>query len=622
MTDRVGQRLGNYRLIRLLGKGGFAEVYLGEHLRLGTHAAVKVLYTRLATPDETAGFEKEAQTIAHLKHPHIVRVLDFDVQDDTPFLIMDYAVGGTLRHRHPKGSILPLPIVINYVKQVADALQYAHDQKLIHRDVKPENMLVGEREELLLSDFGIALIAQSSRYQGTQDMAGTIAYMAPEQIQGKPRPASDQYALGIAVYEWLSGDRPFHGSYSEVAVQHTITPPPSLREKVPTILSDVEQVVTTALAKEPKERFGSVQAFAKALEQASQDDVPTFIKPPAPVAQPVPVITPPAIPVVQTPHTTIPPDHLPTLPVTPPPKQPVTDVKSLGTVIYTYRGHSDIEKAVAWSPDGQRIASGSIDRTVQVWNATTGRQIGTYRGHSHSVYAVAWSPDGRRIASVSEDKTVQIWDATTGNRVFTYHGHSHSVCAVAWSPDGRRIASGSDDKTVQVWDATTGGHVVTYRGHSDRVLCVAWSLDGRRIASGGWDKTVQVWEAINGGHVFTYSGHSNEVYAMAWSPDGQRIASGSWDKTVQVWDAADGGNSYTYRGHSNRVHAVAWSPDGKRIASGSGDYTVQVWDTSNGGHVFTYRGHSLGVHAVAWSPDGKRIASGGIDRTIQVWVAG
>jgi len=142
MVDRVGQRLGKYRLIRLLGRGGFAEVYLGEHLRLSTQAAVKVLYTRLANHTEVECFEKEAHTIAHLSHPHIVRVFDFDVQDDTPFLVMDYATGGTLRQRHPKGSILPLPAIISYVKQVADALQYAHDQRLIHRDVKPENMLL------------------------------------------------------------------------------------------------------------------------------------------------------------------------------------------------------------------------------------------------------------------------------------------------------------------------------------------------------------------------------------------------------------------------------------------------------------------------------------------------
>jgi Protein kinase domain len=268
VEDRVGQQLGNYRLVRLLGRGGFAEVYLGEHLRLGTSAAVKVLHTRLANRSEVESFQKEAHTIASLEHPHIVRVFDFDVINGTPFLVMSYASGGTLRHHHPKGSILPLPTIISYVKQVAEALQYAHDEKLIHRDVKPENMLVGRRGEVLLSDFGIALVAQSSRYQSTQDMAGTIAYMAPEQIHGKPRPASDQYALGVIVYEWLSGDRPFHGSFTEIAAQHAIVPPPTLREKVPAITPDVEHVVLTTLAKDPKQRFGSIHAFAIALEQA------------------------------------------------------------------------------------------------------------------------------------------------------------------------------------------------------------------------------------------------------------------------------------------------------------------------------------------------------------------
>ena len=269
MTDRVGQQLGNYRLVRLLGRGGFAEVYLGQHLRLNMQAAIKVLHTQLADAAGIQNFHREAQTIASLIHPHIVRILDFDVKDGVPFLVMDYAPNGSLRRQHPKGIPLPLPTIVSYVKQVADALQYAHDQKLIHRDVKPENMLLGRQNEVLLSDFGTAIIAQSSRYQGTQDMVGTIAYMAPEQIQAHPRPASDQYALGIVVYEWLCGAYPFHCSFSEIAAKHTMMPPPSLRGKVPTISPELEQVVMAALAKDPRQRFASVQGFAAAFEQAS-----------------------------------------------------------------------------------------------------------------------------------------------------------------------------------------------------------------------------------------------------------------------------------------------------------------------------------------------------------------
>src|SRR5947209_15626653 len=269
MADRVGQQLGNYRLTRLLGRGGFAEVYLGEHRRLKTQAAIKVLHTQLADSD-VENFLKEAQFIAKLEHPHIVRILDFDVEESTPFLVMSYAPNGTLRQLHPRDAVLPLPTVVSYVKQVADALQYAHDEKLIHRDIKPENMLLGRRNEILLSDFGIALVAQSSRYQSAQEMAGTMAYMAPEQIQGKPRPASDQYSLGVVAYEWLSGDRPFHGSLTELVGQHLSVPPPSLQAKFSTISPGVEQAVLTALAKDPKQRFASVQTFAAALAQAYQ----------------------------------------------------------------------------------------------------------------------------------------------------------------------------------------------------------------------------------------------------------------------------------------------------------------------------------------------------------------
>src|SRR2546425_8800601 len=234
MIDLVEQRLGNYRLIQLLGQGSWASVYLGQHIHLNTQAALKVLHGPLAGHDVEA-FLTEARTIAHLRHPFIVQVLDFGVEGMTPFLVMDYAPGGNLRQRHPKGTLLPLDTVVTYVTQVAGALQYAHQEKLIHRDIKPENMLLGRNNEVLLSDFGIAIMIQSSRSQHPQDTAGTIAYMAPEQLRGKPRPASDQYALGIVVYEWLCGDRPFHGTFAELHSLHLSVAPPPLHERVPSI---------------------------------------------------------------------------------------------------------------------------------------------------------------------------------------------------------------------------------------------------------------------------------------------------------------------------------------------------------------------------------------------------
>jgi serine/threonine protein kinase len=286
----VGQRIGNYRLVQLLGSGGFADVYLGEHLHLGSYAAIKVLHTKL-TNAQLEEFRQEGRILAHLLHPHIVSVLDFDVQNMMPFLVMSYAPGGTLRLRHPKGSRVPLPMVVEYVEQVASALDYAHGQKLIHRDIKPENMLIDQQGRIVLSDFGVASIAHNTQSQTLAAFAGTIAYIAPEQIQGRPRTASDQYALAVVVYEWLSGERPFQGSVSEVVSQHLMMPPPPLSGRIPDITPAVEKVIFTALAKDPRERYASVGDFAAALAQASKGSTANIFDEhtsplPAVVAQP------------------------------------------------------------------------------------------------------------------------------------------------------------------------------------------------------------------------------------------------------------------------------------------------------------------------------------------------
>jgi serine/threonine protein kinase len=267
MAEHVGRQFGNYALTRLLGKGGFAEVYLGEHVYLKSLAAIKVLLTTLGV-DETDRFLTEARTLAALKHPHIVRILDFGSEGAIPFLVMEYAPNGTMQQRYPRGTVLAPDLVVPYVSQVASALQYAHDQKLVHRDIKPGNLLLQDNNDLLLSDFGVAMLAQTSQ-QSNSAIIGTATYMPPEQIRGKARPASDQYALGVMAYEWLSGDYLFQGSFSEVCAQHMYAVPPSLRNRVPTLSPAIEQAVMTALAKDPSQRFANVQAFATALAEAA-----------------------------------------------------------------------------------------------------------------------------------------------------------------------------------------------------------------------------------------------------------------------------------------------------------------------------------------------------------------
>ena len=251
--DRIGQQVGDYRLLRWLGGGGFGNVYLAEQVRDHSQVAVKLLQIRLTRNEDLKAFINEARTI-HLKHPHIVPLLDFGMsREDIPFLVMEYAVQGTLRDRYPKSMQVPLNSVTDYVLQIASALQYAHEQRLIHRDVKPENMLLHANGAVLLSDFGIASAVPSSHSLSLhQGIGSTIPYMAPEQIQGQARAASDQYSL------------------AEVAMQHMMKSPPSLMAQVPTLSKVVDEVVLKALAKDSKDRFVTVQDFAAALEQAAR----------------------------------------------------------------------------------------------------------------------------------------------------------------------------------------------------------------------------------------------------------------------------------------------------------------------------------------------------------------
>jgi WD40 repeat protein/tRNA A-37 threonylcarbamoyl transferase component Bud32 len=671
MADRRGQQFGNYRLDRLLGRGAFAEVYLGEHIYLGTPAAVKLLTTRFS-PDEVKNFLTEARTLVRLKHANIVQVLDFGLEGDTPFLVMSYAPNGALRTRHPPGTKLTPITILPYVQQIASALQYAHNQQLIHRDVKPENMLVGVYSEILLSDFGIALPAQASGEQNTVSSDGTVAYMAPEQCEGHPCFASDQYSLGVVMYEWLTGERPFHGSFVQIAYQHIHAAPVPLRDKAPELSPAFNWIVMTALHKNPQQRFPSINNLADAFTGGclpSQADTTRRVYPmsaalplaPSPKQwkPPVPGTDTPTVSVSEMPTREAPPSrggrrfsrrlfllitagaaltgagvlvgyefyaslhHSPGAAAT----SRVTPTSQPGTTLLTYQEHSPSKVyALAWSPDSTRIASASADKTVRVWDAGIGKTLFTFTGHKPmskdtGVDAVAWSPDGKMIVSGGSDNTVRVWEAANGKEMYSWT-ISDNVEGVAWSNDGNRIAAACDDRQVYIWNARTGEPFAVYSGgHQKEVLAVAWSPDNHLLASVSADASALVWDTRSGAPLIRYSGHGASVNAVAWSPDGEYIVTGSSDSTVQVWKPAVGGHLTTYQGHNHPVDSVAWSRDGKYVVSSGQDKTAQIWEAASGSYRLTYSGQDAAVLAVAWSFDNTRIASGCSDGSVQVWRA-
>jgi eukaryotic-like serine/threonine-protein kinase len=268
MVMYVGRRLGQYYLIRLIGHGGYGDVYEANDLYLQRKVAIKLLHARF-TQEQYYAFLNEGIILAQLNHPNIVRIMEFNVHRNIPYLVMELAAKGTLSQRHPMGRQLSLDLVSEYVRQIANALEYIHTFRggMAHLDVKPENMLIAEDGRILLNDFGIASFLKKNARRAEQ-CVGTVYYMARECLEGKASFASDQYALAVVVYSWLAGNYPFDGTTEEIIRQHINADPPLLGDICPDIPLAVEQVIRQGMAKKPEDRFESVREFGLAFEAA------------------------------------------------------------------------------------------------------------------------------------------------------------------------------------------------------------------------------------------------------------------------------------------------------------------------------------------------------------------
>ena len=670
----IGRQLGNYRLTKLLGEGGFASVYLGQHVQItAQQAAIKVLHL---TQVNTQQFRQEAETIAALKHPHIVRLLDFDIQRGTPFLVMDYAHNGSLRARHAADEKLPLATVMEYVTQIADALQYAHDKNIIHRDIKPDNVLIDQHGTLLLSDFGIAVISKMGRTTRSVSygVAGTPYYMAPEMFKGKPEKASDQYSLAIMVYQWLSGTLPFGGHPIILGHQHEHDPVPPLRDKVPAISEDVEAVIMIALSKKPQDRFASVRAFAEALDAASKKPAigqqlgnyrliellgeggfasvylgqhvrierqRAAIKvlhlagvDPQKFQQEAETIA-----ALKHPHIV----RLLDFDI-----QPGTGTPFL-VMDYAPNGSLGTRHAA----DEQLPLATVIQYVTQIANALQ------YAHDKHHIIHCDIKPDNVLIdqqgelllsdfgiAVMSQTGRTTVQSATdisgtpeymapemfTAQPVLASDQYALAVMAYQWLSGTLPFGEGD---IYQLSYQHTHEPVPPLRDQIPTISVAVEAVVLRGLAKQPQDRFPSVRafaEALDsaskkppiGTRLLTYRGHNDAPgYDCAWSPDGTRLATGGTNGLLKIWDAMTGQLILTCEDRSAApINAVAWSPDGRRVASGSEDKTVQVWDVGSGKALLSFNGHSSSVQAVAWSPDGRRVASGSEDKTVQVWDVG
>ena len=632
-------RLDRFDVVEVIGRGGMGVVLKARDACLERFVAIKLMDPKLAdNPTARQRFCREARAAAKVTHEHVVGVHTVEEADGgAPFLVMHYVDGISLEQHLQRTGKLPVAEVVRIGMQAAYGLAAAHAEGLIHRDVKPANILLDkDRQTVKITDFGLARAAEDVRLTQSGMVAGTPVYMAPEQARGEELDArTDLFSLGSVLYTLCTGVVPFDGNTPFLVLRRiTDEAPRPIQELNPDVPDWLVDVIDRLLAKNPADRFQSASELAEtlatrwtALQAAAAQTAAAPVRRPS---RPVPVRRPggrrwlwPAVAVASW-------LLLPAFIISE--AAGVTHVVEAAAVglhlrknaddspraLAVFPGNAGPVWSIAISPDGGLLAMALDDGTIKLWDMADGKVRETLNGHRAPVWSVRLSPDGKTLATASDDMTVRLWDLA-GEKEPIEIKYDRSIRSLAFSPDGKTLATGSRDGMVRFLDIGTGEQGFTFKAHAGVVMSLCFSRDGKMLATGGGDKLVKLWDTDTGRERVAMPGHSGAVYAVAYAPDGHTVASGGWDHTVRLWDADSGNQRAELDGHSQDVWGVAFSPDGRTLASASEDRTAKLWDVASGRELATFTRHTSTVYTVAFTPDGKALATGGRDGTVRLW---
>jgi serine/threonine protein kinase len=605
--------VGEYELLGEIGRGGMGVVYKARDRRLGRLVAVKMIRSAAhASPAEAARFLAEARAKALLDHPNIVPVYEVGEADGLPYLAMALVEGGSLQERLAAGP-LPAGEAARLVRQVAEAIQHAHGRGVLHRDLKPHNVLLqmgnGERgmgsggqaalhspfpvphsplEACVpkVTDFGLARLAGQEGLTATGEVLGTPGYMPPEQAGGRAQdvgPHSDVYSLGAVLYCLLTGRPPFQAAgvaeTLRLVREQEPVPPRRLNPAVP---RDLETVCLKCLEKNPRRRYATAAGLAQELARFERGE---------------PVLAAPAGPLTHAAKWMR--------------RRPAIAGLLATSVFLAVAGLASF----AWAYSAARREAGRARRETERADAEAAGArlqarealLGLYASQIGRARAELLANDHPAAARVLAQTRPDLRGWEYGHLLRCSEGTpcvlrspGGRVHAVAFSPDGARLVTGSADGAARVWDTRTGRELLTLPGHGGEVSSVAFGPTGADLATASRDGTARVWDGRTAESLRVLRGHTNSVNAVCYDPGGARLATASDDRTVRVWDARSGRQLLNLDTPDGAANAAAFSPAGDRLAASSGDGGVHVWDARTGAPLLAFG--ARGARAVAFSP--------------------
>jgi WD40 repeat protein/serine/threonine protein kinase len=703
--EPIAGRLGDFRIIREAGRGGMGVVYEAEQISLGRRVALKILpFAAALDPRQLQRFKVEAQAAAQLHHTNIVPVFSVGVERGVHYYAMQFIEGrslaeviGELRGNRdsadarPSAEISPgagtsgrsyFEAVAKLGVQVADALEHAHSKGVIHRDVKPSNLIVDWKGEVWVTDFGLARLRGDSELTRTGDLIGTLRYMSPERALGRRTvidEKSDVYSVGVTLYELLALRPPFEtDDRAELLVKIANEEPVPLRRLNPALPYDLETIVAKAMGKEPEARYAAAGELADDLRRFLDarsvharrpslfDRTRKWARRHRTVVASSLLLSLLAIVGSITAVTLIGRERAQVAGQQARARlhRYASDMRQAHQLILGNRASSAQELLLRWRPVG-----GEEDARNFAWHYLWKRchdERRTLSGHKGAVYHTEFSADGRILVSCGQDGTVRFWDVTTGRLLRTIDTSAGEVNWAAFTQDGRTLATVHDDGVLLLWAGTDWGERTALTTHKGDVIFAAFVAEGRRVVTAGrTDGFIRIWDvesrreiksqrvsddylegvavspdgqslaiAANGRRVNLWklddlSKLSSSLiddygfYGVAFSSDGSRLAVGSSHHVVELWEPGVGERRVMGPGdgHRSAVQSVALLPGDHTIVSASDDMTVKLWDVESGRCMGTLQGHTGKVWGVSISPDGATLATASSDGTVKLWAA-
>lgn len=589
--DQPPPELPDFEILEEIGRGGMGIVYRARQRRDNSIVAIKVIRKdRLQHEEAVRRFRREAQAAARLSHPNIVHVFDFDRAGDTHYLVMEFVNGVTLEKYVDEHGPLTIAQACEFIRQAALGLQHAHEQALVHRDIKPSNLMITPKPNgphdtraytIKLLDMGVARVSQLSGQAPSESLStltqggaviGTADYVAPEQLED-PHGAdirADLYSLGCTFYFVLTGQVPFPGGslIQKLDKQrwHEPTPLGTMRGD---IKAGLVRLVDKLMAKNPADRFQTPGTLAEALAIVAQHQ---YDDPPAP-----------RIEFVEKRRLTGHVDAVLAVSFAPDGNHLASGGKdgvviywdaTNGQIVHRFTQHPQEVRAVAFSPTHDFIATAS-GLTIRLYDVR-GKEVRRFSGHTGLVKCLAFSRDGKRLVSGSDDKSIRVWDASSGREVLRLGRHGAGINALEFVADTNHIVSASKDQTVRVWDLRSGLETHCFEAGAGAVLDVAVSADGKRIASGHFDTSIRLWDLEADRELGQLTGHKQMVSALAFTPRVGQLVSSGQDHTLRLWNLAVLAETACAISHKAGINALSISPDGLRIVTAGADKMLVI----------------------------------------------